>query len=92
MIRKLQDSCEEGDAKKATEIHKINNATISKIESVEARVGGFVKWALGIDGGVEALLKMDLSQMEEASLDSSDGEKDKAGELVEMVRSMALSG
>lgn len=66
MIRKLNESCEDGDAKKVTEIHKINNAAISRIESVGARVGGFVKWALGIDGGVEALLEKDLSGVEDA--------------------------
>lgn len=81
----------EGDAKKAIEIHKINNATISKIESVEARVGGFAKWALAIEGGIEALLEMDLGKLE-SSKDVGGDEKGKDDEVVAMVRSMALSG
>lgn len=93
MIRKLQDSCEDGDAKKVTELHKINNATLGKIESIEARVGGIVKWALGIEGAVEALLDMDLKQVEEADQEGSRVEKEaKTDELVTMVRSIALSG
>lgn len=91
MVRKLQDSCHEGDAEKATEIHKINNTTIGKIESVEARAGGFVKWALGIEGGVEALLKMDMIELK-ASKDVDGHEKGKDDKVVEMVRSMAFSG
>lgn len=52
-----------------------------------------MKWALGIEGGVEALLDMDLKQVEEADQEGSRVEKEaKTDELVTMVRSIALSG
>jgi hypothetical protein len=42
----------EGDQKKLSELHKINNATTMRFEEMQAKFGGFVKWSLGMNGGV----------------------------------------
>lgn len=41
---------------KLTQLHKINNAAAERIEGMEAKLGGFVRWSLGMEGGVEGLL------------------------------------
>lgn len=46
----------EGNQKNLSELHKINNSTIASFESLSAKLGGFVKWSLGINGGVFELL------------------------------------
>ena len=40
-----------------TELRKINNAAGERIEGMEAKLDGFVRWGLGLEGGVEELLK-----------------------------------
>jgi len=42
--------------RKLTELHKINNAAVERIEGMEAKLSGFVRWGLGLEGGVEELL------------------------------------
>jgi hypothetical protein len=42
----------EGNQRNLSELHKINNNTISSFESLQAKLGGFVKWSLGMKGGV----------------------------------------
>lgn len=49
----------EGDQKNLSELHKINNNTITSFEAISARFGGFVKWGLGMNGGVFELLNAD---------------------------------
>ena len=44
---------ERSENAKLVGLHKVNNSTNSMIESVKARLGGFVKWTLGIHGGLE---------------------------------------
>jgi hypothetical protein len=39
-----------------TELHKINNSAVDRIEGMEAKLGGFVRWSFGLEGGVEELL------------------------------------
>lgn len=46
----------EGNQKNLSELHKINNNTIASFESLTAKLGGFVKWGLGMNGGVFELL------------------------------------
>jgi hypothetical protein len=43
-----------------TELHKINNAAVERIEGMEATLGGFVRWSLGMEGGVEELLREEV--------------------------------
>ena len=43
--RRLEEGC---DQKKLTELHKINNGTIERIEAMSAKLGQFVKWSLGM--------------------------------------------
>lgn len=45
-----------GDQKNLSELHKINNTTSASFESISARFGAFVKWGLGMNGGVFELL------------------------------------
>ncbi|KAK4548258.1 hypothetical protein LTR36_010128 [Oleoguttula mirabilis] len=52
--RRLDADC---DHKKMTELHKINNATSDRIESMQAKLGTFVKWSLGMNGGVWELVE-----------------------------------
>lgn len=53
-VRKRLDL--ECDGKKLTELHKINNATKERIEAMRARLGMFVKWSLGMNGGIWELV------------------------------------
>lgn len=55
MIKQLKE--EVSGERKSTELHKINNSTVERIEGMEAKLGGFVRWGLGLEGGVEELLK-----------------------------------
>lgn len=43
---------EDSDGAKLTALHKVNNATVERIEAMEAKLGGFVVWGLGLRGGV----------------------------------------
>lgn len=42
---------EEGDQKKLSQLHKINNETTERIEVMNAKLGTFVKSTLGTNGG-----------------------------------------
>lgn len=56
LVKKLNlDVGADGQAK-LTELHKINNCARERVEVMEARLGGFVKWTCGVEGGVEALM------------------------------------
>ena len=46
--------------RKLMELHKINNAAVERIEGMEAKLGGFVRWSLGLEGGVEELLREEV--------------------------------
>ncbi|KAK3678386.1 hypothetical protein LTR78_001683 [Recurvomyces mirabilis] len=46
--RRLEADCGQ---KPLTELHKINNTTIERIETMQAKLGRFLKWSLGMDGG-----------------------------------------
>ena len=46
----------ECDQKKLSELHKINNKVTERIEAMNARLGMFVKWSLGMNGGVWELV------------------------------------
>lgn len=52
--RRLDADC---DQKRMTELHKINNATSDRIEGMQAKLGTFVKWSLGMNGGVWELVQ-----------------------------------
>ncbi|KAK4554609.1 hypothetical protein LTR86_008464 [Recurvomyces mirabilis] len=52
--RRLEADC---DQKRLTELHKINNTTIERIETMQAKLSGFLKWSLGINGGVWELVE-----------------------------------
>ena len=47
--RRLEEDC---DQKKLSELHKIDNGTTERIEAMNAKLGGFVKWSLGMNGGI----------------------------------------
>lgn len=47
----------ECDQKKLSELHKINNRVVEAIEAMNARLGLFVKWSLGMNGGLWELVK-----------------------------------
>ena len=49
MRQRLQ---EEGDQQKLSNLHKINNDVNEHVEAMNAKLGQFVKWSLGISGGV----------------------------------------
>ncbi|KAI7626667.1 hypothetical protein KC346_g1140, partial [Hortaea werneckii] len=42
----------EGQDRKLTELQKINNAAATMVEGMQAKLGGFVKWSLGMNGGI----------------------------------------
>jgi hypothetical protein len=42
----------EGNQKDLSQLHKINNATMVRFEEMQAKLGVFVKWSLGMNGGV----------------------------------------
>ena len=49
MHQRLQ---EEGDQQKLSNLHKINNDVNERVEAMNAKLGQFVRWSLGISGGV----------------------------------------
>ncbi|KAI5366340.1 hypothetical protein Slin15195_G078600 [Septoria linicola] len=51
--QRLEHGCEQ---RKLSDLHKINNTTMSSIESLNAKLGLFVKWSLGMNGGVWELM------------------------------------
>ncbi|KAI7262516.1 hypothetical protein KC345_g9406 [Hortaea werneckii] len=42
----------EGQDRKLTELQKINNAAATMVEGMQAKLGVFVKWSLGMNGGI----------------------------------------
>ncbi|KAK3109922.1 hypothetical protein LTR53_016330 [Teratosphaeriaceae sp. CCFEE 6253] len=54
--KRLEGEC---DQQKLTSLHKVNNATSERIEAMEARLGTFVRWSLGLKGGVWELVHGD---------------------------------
>ncbi|KAK4629411.1 hypothetical protein CLAFUR4_08631 [Fulvia fulva] len=44
------------DQKRLSALHKINNSCIESIEGLSAKLGGFVKWSLNMNGGVWELM------------------------------------
>ena len=57
LIKQLKTEVSGQSERKLTELHKINNSAVDRIEGMEAKVGGFVRWSLGLEGGLEELLK-----------------------------------
>ena len=47
--KRLGEDC---DQKKLSELHKINNGVIERVEAMNAKLGLVVKWSLGMNGGV----------------------------------------
>ena len=47
--RRLEEEC---DQMKLSQLHKINNDTTERIEAMNAKLGAFVKWSLGMNGGI----------------------------------------
>jgi len=43
---------EEADQRKLSALHKINNETNDRIEAMSSKLGLFVKWSLGMSGGI----------------------------------------
>jgi hypothetical protein len=58
LIKQLKE--EVSSERKLTELHKINNAAVERMEGMEAKLGGFVRWSLGMEGGVEELLREEV--------------------------------
>ncbi|KAI7160456.1 hypothetical protein KC349_g3423 [Hortaea werneckii] len=42
----------EGQERKIVELQKINNAATAMVEGMQAKLGLFVKWSLGMNGGI----------------------------------------
>ena len=57
LIKQLKQEVSGQSERKLMELHKINNSVVDRIEGMEAKLGGFVRWGLGLEGGVEELLK-----------------------------------
>lgn len=57
MRKRLDAECTSESQRKLTDLHKINNATNEKIESMKAKLGVFCKWSLGMNGGVWELVE-----------------------------------
>ncbi|KAK3719267.1 hypothetical protein LTR37_004486 [Vermiconidia calcicola] len=47
--RRFEQDC---DQMKLTALNKTNNSSSDRIEAMNARLGGFVKWTLGMNGGI----------------------------------------
>ncbi|KAM0718415.1 hypothetical protein Q7P37_005485 [Cladosporium fusiforme] len=58
LIKELKESLDGKSEKKLTELHKINNSAVERIEAMEAKVGGFVRWSLGVEGGLAAVAEV----------------------------------
>jgi len=43
---------EQADQRKLSALHKINNETNDRIEAMSAKLGLFMKWSLGMNGGI----------------------------------------
>ena len=67
--RQLELECEQ---RKLSELHKIHNRVVEGIEGMRARLGVFVRWGLGVEGGMEGLAGLD-----------GEGEGRKGGKAVE---------
>ena len=52
--RRLDADC---DSRRMTELQKINNSTVDRIKTMQAKLGTFAKWALGMNGGVWELVE-----------------------------------
>jgi hypothetical protein len=57
LIKALKDEVSGQSEQKLTALQKTNNSAISMLEGMEAKLGGFVRWTMGIKGGVEELCK-----------------------------------
>jgi hypothetical protein len=57
LIKALKDEVSGQSEKRLTELHKINNSAIERLEGMEAKLGGFVRWTMGVKGGVEELCR-----------------------------------
>jgi hypothetical protein len=57
LIKSLKDEVSGQSVKRLTELHKINNSAISMLGGMEAKLGGFVRWTMGLKGGVEELCR-----------------------------------
>jgi hypothetical protein len=56
LIKQLKEDVSGQSERRLTELHKINNSAVDRIEGMEAKLGGFVRWSFGLEGGVEELL------------------------------------
>jgi hypothetical protein len=57
LIKSLKDEVSGQSEKRLTELHKINNSAIEQLGGMEAKLGGFVRWTMGVKGGVEELCR-----------------------------------
>ena len=64
MRKKLELEC---DQMKLSELHKINNRMVECLEAMNAKLGLFVKWSLGMNGGVWELVESAKVQVKEES-------------------------
>lgn len=53
MRKELELTCNQT---KLSELHKVNNRVVEGLEGMEAKLGGFVKWGLGMNGGIWELV------------------------------------
>lgn len=51
--QQLEQDCNQ---RKLSDLHKINNGAAERVEAMVAKLGAFVKWSIGLRGGVEELM------------------------------------
>lgn len=53
---------------KLTALHKVNNTTVERIESLRTKLGTYVKWGMGVQNGLEELVaRQDGLERDEAA-------------------------
>lgn len=55
LLKWLKEDLDLKSEGRVRELHKINNSATERIEAMRAKVGVFVKWSLGMEGGLAAL-------------------------------------
>lgn len=58
LIKQLKAEESGTSEKKLMELQKINNSAVDRIEGMEAKLGGCVRWSLGMRGGVWELVAL----------------------------------
>ena len=83
--RRLDEEC---DQKTLSELHRIDNSTEERIEAISAKLGSFVKWSVGLNGGMssleEGMSEEKVSELEKGMKETNISEPEEATKETKM--------